>query len=315
MTAKGTINFSFAKKSGSPTLSSPAIKTPLVKSFDAFAPISANTPPASVSSAAKSAPALVVPPQPTIASLAPRKKLVIPNVRKLFLADPGYTFFEADLKGADAQVVAWEADDEDLKAAFRAGLDVHAKNAEDMWGSKFTSLSGEARDKKRQQNKRAVHLTNYGGSARALAMVEGWTVHESDSFQKRWFSIHPKIKSNFHDKTHKALAAGRTVRNVYGFRMVYFDRIDSCFGQALAWVPQSTVAIATYLGAFALEEACPSVEMLLQNHDALGFQFPTATRPSDEEITKHLTVLTPYPDPLYIPWDLKSSTKSWGDVK
>ena len=49
----------------------------------------------------------------------------LPNVRKLFITDPGYVMYEADLKGADAQVVAWEAEDDDLKAAFRAGVDIH----------------------------------------------------------------------------------------------------------------------------------------------------------------------------------------------
>lgn len=73
--------------------------------------------------------------------------LVLPNVRKLFIPDPGYTIYEADLRGADAMVVAWEADDEDLKDAFRRGLDVHAKNAEDMLGSLFTHAVGHARDK------------------------------------------------------------------------------------------------------------------------------------------------------------------------
>ena len=57
----------------------------------------------------------------------------LPNVRELFLPDPDHVMFECDLKGADAQVVAWEADDEDLKAAFRAGIDVHSKNAKDIF--------------------------------------------------------------------------------------------------------------------------------------------------------------------------------------
>lgn len=76
----------------------------------------------------------------TVTLNRPAEKLVLPNVRKLIIPDPGYAIYEADLAGADAQVVAWEAEDDDLKSAFRAGLDVHSKNAEDMWGTEFTRL-------------------------------------------------------------------------------------------------------------------------------------------------------------------------------
>lgn len=242
------------------------------------------------------------------------KKVILPNVRKLFIPDPGYALYEADLSGADAQVVAWEAEDEDLKEAFKAGLDVHSKNAEDMWGAAFTRLSGVERRKKRQQNKVAVHLTNYGGSERTLAITQGWTVVEASTFQRRWFSLHPGIKRNFHDSTRRNLETSRTISNKYGFPRTFFDRIDSCFGEALAWTPQSTVAITTYLGAFTLEAAFPKAEILLQVHDSLVFQTPLEQEPSPLALLTALRVKTPYPDPLYIPWSLKRSTKSWGDV-
>lgn len=245
------------------------------------------------------------------------KQLKLPNVRKLIIPDIGYTMFEGDLKGADAQVVAWEAEDEDLKAAFRGGLDVHAKNAEDMWGSAFTKLpeGSHARDVKRQQNKVAVHLTNYGGTARTLAITQGWTVHEADTFQKRWFSLHPGIKTNFQERIWQELQTTRTIYNIYGFRMIYFDRPDACFGQALAWKPQSTVAITCNMGFFQLQEKYPQVEELLQNHDAMTWQFPNRDCPSVRDIKATLAVRTPYADPLFIPWDLKMGMKSWGELE
>lgn len=245
--------------------------------------------------------------------------IVLPNVRKVFTLDPGHVLIDGDLKGADAQVVAWEAEDEDLKAAFRAGLDVHVKNAEDMWGSEFARLpeGSYARKKKRQENKQAVHATNYGGSARTLAMVLGWTVHAADQFQKRWFSLHPGIRTNFQGRIRAALNASRTVYNRYGFRRVYFDRPDECFGEALAWVPQSTVAITTYIGAKQLQEAFPDLpwpkQWLIQCHDNLVFQMPKNRPWTYKKIAEALRVHTPYPDPLYIPWDLSHSEVSWGD--
>lgn len=245
------------------------------------------------------------------------KTTTMPNIRKMFVPDPGHTMFDCDLAGADAQVVAYEAEDEDLIRAFAAGLDVHSKNAEDMWGPSFTRLAGDKsngpKSKKRKECKQAVHLTNYGGSPRAAAYVLGWTVREAESFQRRWFSLHPRIKTNFHGRVDASLRASRMVTNRFGYRRVYFDRIESCFTEALAWVPQSTVAEVSFRGALALEEHCPWVEMLLQVHDSLVFQVPHDHEGAINELRRCLAYPIPYTIPLTIQWGISRSRVSWGD--
>lgn len=253
----------------------------------------------------------------------------LPNVRKIFLPDEGYEIADIDLAGADAQVVAWEANDEDLKAAFRANIKIHAHNAKAL----FPNLCGP--DGKREpyytRAKRGVHLTNYGGRAKTCAASLGITVLEAQSFQTNWFSLHPGIKS-WHERIQQALNTSRTVRNAFGYRRVYFDRVDQLLPEALAWVPQSTVAIVAAFAWAALREASKGnldlpwnpyngvlpklpapVEVLLQVHDSLVIQYPIRYR---EEclaaIRKLVAVTVPYPDPLVIPWGLKTSTKSWG---
>lgn len=257
-------------------------------------------------------------------------KIVLPNVRKLFIPDPGYVMFEADLKGADAQVVAWEMDDQRLKDAFRAGVDIHAMNAEDMWGTEFTKLpkGSHARDHKRQECKHTVHGVHYGCTPRTTAIQRGWTVHEADRFHKRWFSLHPGVLV-YQERVRSSLAKDRTIYNAFGFRRVFFDRIDNCFTEALAWIPQGTVALNTYRGAINLErrywphqhklgwtsEPGNPEGILLQTHDSLNPQFKASTCPPVEEIRKTLEVVIPYPDPLIIQWDLKRTTKSWGEME
>lgn len=250
----------------------------------------------------------------------PKHEVTLPNVRKLFIPDPGFVIFDVDLAGADAQVVAWEAEDDDLKNAFRAGLDVHSHNAEAMWGSAFTSLPGTKDDgpksRKRKECKQGVHLTNYGGTARTAAMVLGWTVHEADQFQKRWFSIHPGIKKNFQGKIEAAIKSTRTVTNKFGYRRVYFGRIEDCYTEALAWVPQSTVAETSFRGALKLEDELGDiVQMLLQVHDSLVFQVPKCHAHKIKEIKEALAVPIPYSDPLTIQWGIAKSEKSWGDCE
>lgn len=238
----------------------------------------------------------------------------LPNVRKLFLPDPDHIIFDCDEAGADAQVVAWEADDEELKAAFRAGLDVHSFNAEQMMGSRFTSLSSDdpRRKKLRSQNKQGVHGTNYGASARTLAQILGWTVHETEQFQHRWFSAHPGIRT-WHHRTEQSLRTTRSVTNKFGYRRIYFDRVDALLPQALAWIPQSTVALYCFNGMLKVRKSLPEVRLLIQVHDSIVGQIHRdnfqRTLPKLRDVL-HSPI--PYDDPLTIPWGLSYSDKSWG---
>lgn len=243
------------------------------------------------------------------------KSTPMPNIRRMFIPDPGYVIFDVDLAGADAQVVAYEAEDEDLITAFKQGLDVHDKNARDLFGDAYARLTGSDKAKRRKESKQAVHATNYGGSARTLAKVLGWTVREAESFQRRWFGLHPGIKANFHGRIESDLSRSRMVTNRFGYRRVYFDRIDSCFTEALAWVPQSTVAEVSFRGGIKLLQACPWVEMLLQVHDSLVFQVREADANRLQELRSGLEYPVPYATPLTIQWGLSRSAKSWGECE
>ena len=242
-----------------------------------------------------------------------QRKFKQPNVRLLFKSDWAHELGDLDLAGADAQVVAWEADDEELKAAFRAGLKVHAKNALDMFGSSRAGADGR-REPLYSQNKQAVHATDYGASARTVALTLGWTVHEAELWQRRWFSLHPNIKE-WHRRVEAQLHATRTVSNRFGYRRVYFDRVESLLPQALAWIPQSTVAILTFRAALHLRRQVPWCKILMQVHDSLILQWPVSMHARLNEVRRCITLPVPYPDPLIIQWGLKTSKQSWGNVE
>lgn len=243
-------------------------------------------------------------------------RLLLPNIRRLFIPDSGYLILDCDLAGADAQVVAWEADDEDLKNAFRKGLKIHHKNAADMWGDVYTSLHPEDLRKKTLYDaiKKAVHGTNYLSTSRNIAATLNWTLKEAEDFQRKWFSLHPGIKG-WHNRIRESLERSRSVTNAYGFTRTYFDRIDSILPEAVAWKPQSTVAITCFKGALNVRRNLPWVEFLIQVHDSLVFQVPKSRQRDIPLIRDHLLNPIPYPDPLTIQWGLSISDKSWGDVK
>ena len=241
----------------------------------------------------------------------------LPNIRKLFLPDPGHVICDADLSGADAQVVAWEAQDEDLKRAFRDGIDVHNKNGQDVFGPSYNPSASSARKgTRRDELKAAVHGTNYIGGVRTIARDLGWHEHEVKSFQNRWFYLHPGIKE-WHRRTDHSLQLKRSVSNRFGNRIVYFDRPNNLLPKGLAWIPQSTIAGTCARAALALRANVPWAQLLLQVHDSLVFQVPyhRYTTGNFELIQRVLRIPIPYPDPLIIPWGLKTSKSSWGDIE
>lgn len=107
------------------------------------------------------------------------------------------------------------------------------------------------------------------------------------------------------------------MQNAFGFRRLYFDRIGNCFTQALAWIPQSTVAIVINKGLVNLDtHMADELHLLLQVHDSLGFQVPSYKRHEVlEKARPHLLITVPYPDPLIIPIGFATSDVSWGGCK
>jgi DNA polymerase-1 len=238
---------------------------------------------------------------------------VLPNIRKLFIPDPGMTLFDVDLAGADAQVVAWEAEDDDLKAKFRSGQKIHALNAKDIYGAD-AGPDGK-REPYYKKAKMGCHLSNYGGKPATLSKALGMTIHESELFQRRWFSAHPGILE-WHRRTENDLMTTRSVRNKFGFRRFYFERMENLLPQALAWIPQSTVALVINNALCKISETSTDLELLLQVHDSLVGQFPTPQLQTLIPILyRCLQVTIPYDDPLTIGTSLDLSTKSWGDLE
>lgn len=257
----------------------------------------------------------------------------LPNLRSTLVPPQGCVYWNCDLERADLQVVAWEADDDSLKRMLKERMDVHLANAVELFDIKGVPYDEckenhpnykehkERHEQPRHFAKTFCHLTNYGGQARTCAVKTHTTVHKADQLQKKWFEIHPGILK-WHRWVQACLRSSRTVYNKYGYRRVYFDRIDSCFTEALAWIPQSTVSLVISEVHMAIEDAMRDVPVVdfgieLQVHDSLsGYMRQALTamllpRMRDAAVG----VVVPYDDPLWIPLELSLSPSSWGEVK
>jgi hypothetical protein len=106
------------------------------------------------------------------------------------------------------------------------------------------------------------------------------------------------------------------VENRFGFRRFYFDRLESIFPEALAWVPQSTVANVINQGLLNIYHNLPHVQLLMQVHDSLVLQIPadrfTETIP---KIKKLMEIPIPYDPILTIGVGLQASRSSWGECE
>ena len=123
--------------------------------------------------------------------------VVFPNVKKLFIPDRDYLIVDADLSGTDAQVVAWESGDEEMKDALKQGIKIHS----------VTAIEREGNDDYPHYDayKRRIHATNYGGGANTLHKTllglygpQHTSISNETEFQHWWFERHPGIKA-WHD--------------------------------------------------------------------------------------------------------------------
>lgn len=225
----------------------------------------------------------------------------LPDVRRVIIPDPDRVLMEFDLSKADLRVVVWESEEEELKEALRAGINIYKDIAADVVRMPY------------RRAKMFVHGTNYGGKPRTMAVNCGITVHEAEVAQKRWFDKFAGIK-RWHQRVEEELRRHRRVSNKFGFRMLFLGRVDGKLPEALAWCPQSTVAIVIN---HVLQAIPPWIERLMQVHDSILVQVqPDQVQTAYKEVMAEFNkVVIPYDDPLIIPAECKISASSWGEIK
>jgi DNA polymerase-1 len=257
----------------------------------------------------------------------------LPNVRKLFIPDPGYTFYDMDLDRADMQVVAAEAQltgDNALRAILDKGLDLHCISAAEIFNIKgippdelyeahpnYKEHRAKITEANRNKTKNGGHATNYGVGDYKLAQTLGITVQEAGDFRARWFGVFPGIK-HWHLRTEENATKRGFVENRFGARLNVLGRFD--LPECLAWVPQSTVAGVINRAFLAIDAAEQrgeiSNQVLIQVHDSLAGQFLTEKTDRELEAMRQLArVAVPYEKELIIPVGINISKISWGHCK
>ena len=259
-----------------------------------------------------------------------------PNVRSMLIPDEGYVFIEADLSGADLQVVAWDSGASRMKDRLRAGDDIHSANAHRLFPSvtqvRQLHVTGMSF---RDCAKRAVHAADYDTTPRTLASAISISQKAAEAYLRWWCEEENPEIGAWKKRIRQGLWARKmpVIHNAFGFRRMYTDQPDRLLGQALAWIAQSTVSLVINHALLRIDaELCEGsnwgcqllglastgdIHESLQVHDSILLQAPLAVWPDvAPAILERMSVEVPYEnDPLVIPSELKWSPTDWGSMR
>lgn len=239
---------------------------------------------------------------------------MLPNIRKLFVPDPGYTMWDVDLGSADLRIVAWESNCTLLKQWLKEGKDPYTEVCREY----FKDNSIQKSDPRRASFKSLCHATHYLGVAKNIANNPNirLKVEEVERIQNWYFDLMPEIKV-WQEKLKKDIrTTKRFGPNIFGFYSDVLTRIENdTYNKGVAWIPQSTVGILINKGLKVIDATMPQVQLLLQVHDSLVGQYPSSMPELRIPIAKACEIALPYQDPLIIPVGVKTSEVSWGDCK
>jgi DNA polymerase-1 len=205
------------------------------------------------------------------------------QIRQAFIAAPGNVLISADYSQIELRLLAHIGDIPELKRAFKAGLDIHAATASEMFGVPVEGMPAETRRRAKAINFGIV----YGISAFGLAAQLGIDQGEAGAYIKTYFERFPGIR-DYMDKTRAEVRANGFVSTIFG-RKIHIPAIHSKSGAERQFGERAAIN-APIQGAAAdiirrammrmhsalAEAGLSDVKMLLQVHDELVFEAPEA---------------------------------------
>jgi DNA polymerase-1 len=200
------------------------------------------------------------------------------KIRDAFVADPGYKLLSADYSQIELRLAAHMADVPQLKEAFRAGADIHAITAEELFGT----VDRDTRAKAKTVNFAIL----YGISSWGLAGRLGVPKEEGKAIIDRYFERFPGIRDYIHGTLGFAREHGFT-RTLFGRKTHFEPNIRSPNPSIRGGAERAAInapiqgtsadlikrAMARMEGALS-KAGLDRVRMLLQVHDELVFEVP-----------------------------------------
>jgi DNA polymerase I len=157
------------------------------------------------------------------------------EIRRAFVAEPGYLLVSADYSQIELRVLAHLSGDETLIAAFERGDDIHDQTAFKVFGPS----SGLDPHELRRRAKIINYALLYGKTAFTLSKDIGVPQQAAQVFIDAYFAGFPRVRG-FIDRTLEAARQTGTVKTLFGRRRLV-PEITSRNGQIRAAAERMTV--------------------------------------------------------------------------
>jgi DNA polymerase-1 len=214
------------------------------------------------------------------------------KIRRAFIAERGMKLVSADYSQIELRLLAEIAGIEQLRKAFRDGLDIHAMTASEMFGVPVKNMPAEVRRRAKAINFGII----YGISAFGLANQLGIEREEAGAYIRKYFERFPGIRDYIEETKAFAKKHG-FVETLFGRKCHYPDigasnasirafNERAAINARLQGTAADIIRRAMIRMDGALTKKKLNAQMLLQVHDELVFEVPEA------EVEKTLPVVT-----------------------
>ncbi len=207
------------------------------------------------------------------------------GIRRAFIAEAGHVLVSIDYSQIELRIAAAMAKDAAMTAAFERGEDIHAATAAAVYGVKLEEVTPAMR-----HHAKAVNFgLLYGQSPYGLTRSTDLTLAEAEAFINAYFERFPGIRS-YIEETKRSAAELGYVQTLLGRRR-YFPELqpgahldvaarNRAEREAINAPIQGTAADLIKRAMIALPQAIAraglTARMILQVHDELVFECPTA---------------------------------------
>ncbi len=229
------------------------------------------------------------------------------QIRKAFVAPPGYVLIAADYSQIELRLMAHFSQDAGLLAAFRAGKDIHRSTAAEVHGLDESEVTAELR----RQAKAVNFGILYGMSAFGLAKQLGIPRQAAQQFIDQYFARYPGVHS-FMDQTLALAREQGWVQTLMGHR-VHLPEINSRNAARRSYAERTAInaplqgsaadiiKVAMIRIQQAMPTLCPELRMILQVHDELVFECP---RQLADEVSQRLAEIMNHAAELAVPLEV-----------
>ncbi len=241
------------------------------------------------------------------------------EIRKMFVARPGWVLVDADYSQIELRVLAHVAQDEHMQQAFASGVDFHTATAAQVFDLPVEEITPKLRRSAKAVNFGVV----YGISEFSLAEDLGITRWEAKAYIDGYLNRYSGVRQYMQDVVEKAKETGY-VATIYGRRRYLPDLRSSKYmvrtaaeRMAMNTPIQGTAAdiikIAMLRVAKALAENHLQAQLVLQVHDELIVECPAEEA---EQVRQLVAQEMEQAASLAVPLVAEAKTgKSWYEAK